>query len=85
MFGMSLGKLLLLLIIIGVVWSAFKYAQRIETVRRAVRREMDAHRARQARGPTIVAEDLAKCDRCGAYVVPRSTSACGRSDCPWRR
>ena len=85
MFGMSFGKLFLLVVIIGVVWSAFKYARRIETVRRAVRREMDARRARQPRGQTIAAEDLVKCDRCGAYVAPRSTSACGRADCPWSR
>jgi hypothetical protein len=85
MFGLGFGKLFLLVAIIVIVWSAFKYAQRIDAVRRGVRREMDARRARQARGPTIAAEDLVKCDRCGAYVAAHSTASCGRADCPWGR
>lgn len=85
MFGLSFGKLFLLAVIVLIVWSAFKYAQRIDMVRRTVRREMDARRGRQARGPTIAAEDLVKCERCGAYVAARSTASCGRADCPWGR
>jgi len=85
MLGLSFGKLILLGVIIVVVWSAFKYAQRIEAVRRAVRREMAARRERQARGPSVPAEDLVKCKSCGAYVAARSTAACGRADCPWGR
>jgi uncharacterized protein len=85
MLGFSFGKLFVLAVIVVVVWSAFKYAQRIETVRRAVRREMEARRARQTRGPSVPAEDLVKCKSCGAYVASRSTSACGRADCPWGR
>ncbi|HZT50305.1 MAG TPA: hypothetical protein VFA22_00140 [Stellaceae bacterium] len=83
--GLSFGKLLLLAAIVVAVWSAFKYAQRIEAIRRAVRREMEARRAGQAGGPAIRAEDLVKCRVCGTYVAARGTTACGRTDCPWGR
>ncbi|HUZ73849.1 MAG TPA: hypothetical protein VMU87_12770 [Stellaceae bacterium] len=83
----SFGKLVVLAVIIAVVWSAFKYAHRIEEIRRAVRREAAGRRqaAQRERGPALAAEDLVKCARCGAYVAAHSTAACGRADCPWGR
>ena len=81
--GLSLGKLLVLIAIVLVVWYSFKYTKRVEAVRRALRHEMAARqaRARPQRAQTLPAEDLVKCDRCGAYVAVRS-AACGRPDCP---
>ncbi len=80
----SFGKLVVLAIIIAVVWSAFKYAHRIEEIRRTVRREMAARREAPSRGrePMRSAEDLVKCERCGSYVASHSIAACGRADCP---
>jgi hypothetical protein len=87
MLGLSLGKLLVLAIIVLVVWYGFKYVHRVEAVRRAVLREMDARRgrARPARSATLAAEDLVKCEACGAYVAARGTTPCSRADCPWGR
>lgn len=82
--GLSLGKLLVLGVIVLAVWYGFKYRSRIEAVRAALQRERDARRQRPpAPGPTIAVEDLVKCGRCGAYVAARATSSCGRADCPW--
>jgi hypothetical protein len=82
--GLSLGKLLVLGVLILAVWYGFKYRSRIEAVRSAFQRERDARRQRpHAASPTIAAEDLVKCSQCGAYVAARGASPCGRADCPW--
>ena len=83
----SFGKLVVLAIIIAVVWSAFKYARRIDEIRRAARREMAARgqTAASGRGSVRAAEDLVKCQRCGSFVAAVSGAACGRADCPRRR
>jgi uncharacterized protein len=86
MLGLSLGKLILLAIIIAVVWYGFKYMERVETLRRTQRREADRQRKSAPPGPRgIEAEDLVKCARCGAYVAAGSATHCGRPDCPWGR
>jgi hypothetical protein len=82
MFGLSLGKFLVLAILIAVVWYGFKYARQIDAMRRALEREMA--RRREAASPgarSLPAEDLVKCAACGAYV-PAQAAACGRTDCP---
>jgi hypothetical protein len=87
MLGMSLGKLLVLAAIILIVWYGFKYTQRVGAVRETLRRGA-AEKARPAAGPAArppAAEDLVKCERCGAYVAAGSSAACGRADCPWGR
>jgi hypothetical protein len=86
--GLSFGKLVVLAILVAIVWYGFKYAGRVQAVSRAMRREMEARRARPrpaASARAIAAEDLVKCDACGSYVAANSTSACGRADCPWGR
>ena len=56
--GLSLGKLLVLGVIVLAVWYGFKYRSRIEAVRAALQRERDARRQRPpAPGPTIAVED----------------------------
>lgn len=81
MFGLSLGKLLLLAAVIGVVWWGWKYAQRIAAVRQALNEELQRRRG----GGNLPAEDLVKCSVCGSYVPGQSAKSCGRADCPWPR
>lgn len=86
MLGLSLGKLFLLAVIIVIVWFGFKYAQRVEQVKRMLREEMRRRQqASRSGAQALAAEDLVKCRQCGAYVAARSASACGRPDCPWGR
>lgn len=84
MFGFSFSKLLLLVLLIVIVWVAFRYAKRVETIRRVLREEMQRRQATR-RPPPLPAEDLVRCAACGAYVAARSASNCGRADCPWGR
>lgn len=84
MLGLSLGKFLLLALIVAIVWYGFKYVNRVEAVRRAVREELQRRKAAQ-RPPRLQAEDLVKCATCGAYIAAQSGSACDRADCPWGR
>jgi uncharacterized protein len=89
MLGLSLGKLLLLAVIVAIVWFGFKYVHRVEEVRRmlreAQRRQQQRQQAMHPQSQTLEAEDLVKCRQCGAYVAARSTTSCGRPDCPWGR
>lgn len=86
MLGFSLGKFLLLAIIIVIVWYGFKYMQRVDNMRQTLRREMERQRKSAPPGARgIAAEDLVKCARCGAYVAASSATNCGRPDCPWGR
>ena len=84
MFGFSFSKLLLLVLLIVVVWTAFKYMRRVEAIRRVLRDEMQRRQATR-RPPPLPADDLVSCTACGAYVAARSASHCGRPDCPWSR
>jgi hypothetical protein len=83
MLGLSLGKLIVLALLVLIVWYGFKYVQRVEDVRRMLRREIERRRGQPQQKRTVVAEDLVKCTRCGAYVATGSRSSCGRADCPW--
>jgi hypothetical protein len=85
MFGLSLPKLILLVLIIVIVWYGYRYMQRIEAVRRTFRAELLRRQQAARPSPPVAAEDLVKCATCGAYVAARGAGACGRPDCPWRR
>ncbi|HXZ00382.1 MAG TPA: hypothetical protein VEI03_10305 [Stellaceae bacterium] len=72
------------LLLAAVVWFGFRYVNRVDAIRRAVREEVK-RRQQQGRKPaSIEAEDLVKCAQCGAYVAAHGASSCGRADCPWR-
>ncbi|HXP30506.1 MAG TPA: hypothetical protein VN832_05415 [Stellaceae bacterium] len=83
MLGLSLGKLLILILLIGIVWYGFKYVQRVEEIRQRLRRQTGGQRRDDSQDGSRAAEDLVKCPRCGAYVAVKSRASCGRADCPW--
>jgi len=83
MFGLSLGKLLLLVILATVVWYGFKYRARVEAIRKSVREEVARRQAGTAPRPTRSVEDLVKCKTCGAFVSSTGASNCGKPNCPW--
>ena len=83
MFAISLGKFLVLALLVGIVWLGFRYKSRVEEIRRTVREELRKREAPASRR-RVEAEDLVKCAQCGAYVSARSPKSCGRPDCPWR-
>jgi hypothetical protein len=79
MFELSVGKLLVLVALILVLWIGVKRVSRA-----------DAGRSTRPHAPGPVspgakAEDLVRCAACGSYVAAHGSSACGRTDCPWGR
>lgn len=82
MLGLSVGKLLLLLLLVAIVWFGFRYVSRVDAIRRALREELQRRQRPQQR-ESIKAEDLVKCAQCGAYVAARTATSCDRAQCPW--
>jgi hypothetical protein len=90
MFGLSLGKLLVLVAVIVIVWQGFKLYARKQRVQEGERRpgertlgERLRKSMREKTGRTDPSvEDTEKCPVCGAYV-PVGGSDCGRKDCPY--
>ena len=90
MLGFSLGKLLVLIALVVIVWQGFKFYSRTQRIDEGARRtgertmgERLRKSMRQKTGRTDGAvEDTEKCPVCGAYV-PVGGSNCGRKDCPY--
>ena len=78
MFGLTLSKILITILIIVAVWKAFALISRLTNERRAAVRKRPAGPARKDGRPqpsgTI---ELRECPRCGAYVDPREGCRCG--------
>ncbi len=87
MFGFSLQKLLVLAAIIAAVWYGFKFVGRLDRARKEGAREALKGRKRGERAAAqkadAAAEEMLRCDACGAYVVARGATSCGRDDCPY--
>jgi hypothetical protein len=83
--GFSPGKLLVFVLFVTVLWVGFRFANRVDAIRRSVREEVKRRQQQTQRPPSLKAEDLVKCAACSTYVSASSAVACGRADCPWRR
>ncbi len=93
MFGIpSVGKLLVLAIVIAAVWYGFKYLNRVQRVEKGERkggertfgeRIRKATRQRTGESDTGVIEDTEKCAICEAYVSVEGTQGCGKPRCPY--
>lgn len=84
MFGFSLQKLIVLIVVVAAVWYGFKFITRLQDARRtdAELRDSAARRPKAATGPTE-AEDMVQCPVCQAYIQARGATDCGRADCPY--
>ena len=87
MFGFSLYKLLVLLLVVGAVWYGFKFISRLQQARDSEGKPRSRVRGRKPRASepsaSVEAEDMVRCPTCDAFVAARSTSPCGRNDCPY--
>jgi ribosomal protein L32 len=85
-FGFSLGKILVLVLIIVAVWRGFKLLERFRergerpAPKKAARK--GARESSKASGPSAV--DLVRCPTCGAYTSPGQVCDRGRA-CPMAR
>jgi hypothetical protein len=75
MFGLSLSKILLTILIAVVVWKGFALVGRLARERQQQRsvRQGAAGRPRASGQRTI---ELVECQRCGAYVDPSKGCRC---------
>lgn len=78
MFGLSLGKLAALIIVIFAVWMAFRWLQRAHQIREAGTR-------RDRVATSLSAEQTVRCASCGVFIVARTASDCGRVGCPFAK
>jgi hypothetical protein len=79
-FGLSLSKILLIILVIVVVWKGFGLVSRLASERQAAlkRKAGAAGRAsRTSRAGRAATVELRECPRCGAYVDPREGCRCG--------
>lgn len=83
MFGFGLGKLLVLAAIVAAVWYGFKFIGRLQEVQRDQQRMGAKKPPRRKAGKPEAVEDTVQCPVCEAYVVAKSSTACGRADCPY--
>ncbi len=78
MFGLTLSKILITILIIVAIWKGFAMVNRLASERQAAvkrRAGRDAARPANRSGPGTV--ELRPCPRCGAYVDPREGCRCG--------
>ncbi len=77
MFGFSLPKLLVLVLIVGAIWYGYKWMSRIGE------REDDPAKLKDGATGGDGSRDLVECPACGAYA-PAGIEKCpeGRADCP---
>lgn len=89
MFGISFGKVVLLVAVVAVVWFGYRWLQRWDKERREAERREAAQLGRQggqAPDPAPrAAEEMTACRVCGTYVAPAAARACGRPNCPFPR
>jgi ribosomal protein L32 len=75
-------KFLFTILIIYVVWNAFKYRARIAAAHRAVMEQKareEAAQQRRARSREVVAQDLVPCPKCGAYIAAGTACTCEKT------
>jgi hypothetical protein len=77
-FGLSLGKILVIVLIIVVIWKGFGLVSRLASERQAaVKRSAAGRTTRTSRAARAATVELRECPRCGAYVDPREDCRCG--------
>ncbi|MGB0577279.1 MAG: hypothetical protein ACPGPC_14180 [Alphaproteobacteria bacterium] len=77
MLGFSLGKLIVLGLIIAAVWYGFKLLGRRN---RGIGRKTADPKVDAAGSD---AQNMEKCDQCGTFVPVSVVQNCGRDECPY--
>ena len=80
MLGLSLGKILVIVLIIVAIWKGFALVNRFASERRAALKRQAGAATRAAKGSRAHRSgtvELRPCPRCGAYVDPREGCHCG--------
>jgi len=76
MFGFSLPKVLIFLLIVAAIWYGWKLYKRRDQIKREIESRLGLDAASRAKEGAV--QDLKSCRVCGAFVA----HACERKDCP---
>lgn len=88
MFGISFGKLIVLVAVIAAVWYGFKYIGRLQDIekgeRKPLQRTMSERLRRSSRkksgsSDTDIVEETIQCPKCGTYIAVGAEHDCCRS------
>jgi uncharacterized protein len=75
----SIGKILVFVAIIALVWFGFRLIGRLDKAR-----QQTARKAAPERGKASSAvEETVRCPVCDAFVAARGATNCGRAGCPY--
>jgi hypothetical protein len=82
MLGFSLGKIIVLVLIVAAIWYGFKY---IAGRNRAVGQGKNRGNLRQAGDDASrnTVHEMETCALCGTFVPVAVAKACGRDGCPY--
>ena len=99
MFGLSLAKILLTILVIIAVWAGWRVFTRYQALKAARERAVPPAGGRNTESPRasndarpsgraggearVEAEDMVECRTCGAFIALSRRVACGRKDCPF--
>ena len=90
MFGLSLTKILLTILVIAAVWYGWRFFTRYQALKAARERAVPPEGGRDTESPRaagrqarVEAEDMVECRTCGAFIAASRRVACGRKDCPF--
>jgi len=85
MFGLSIGKFLLLAFIVWIIWMVVRYRRRMRALSEILREaQRQAERAAGGGSNASAPVSLQRCSVCGSYVAA-DAAPCGRMDCPYGR
>ena len=76
MLGLSLSKIILIILIIVVLWKGFGLVSRLASERQAALKRSAGRATRTSRADRAGTVELRQCPRCGAYVDPREGCGC---------
>lgn len=85
MLGFSLGKIVVLLLIVAAVWYGFRMLARggrpVERDRESGRIGAAEREGADREGATV--HEMETCSVCGTFVPADAARACGREGCPY--
>lgn len=80
----SLGKIIVLVAIVAVVWYGFRWFSQLDHARKRAERQQPAARKTADAGTARTGvEETVRCPVCDAFVAARGATSCGRPDCPY--
>jgi uncharacterized protein len=79
----SLGKILVFVAVIALVWIGFRLVGRLDQARKQQMRTAARGQTEGGKKQRPAVEETVRCRVCDAFVAARGATSCGRADCPY--